>query len=232
MRSDLSGTTKVVFAILIDASNEKNVVSIGVRKIADKAGVTVETVCAATRKLVEIGLLKLVAGRTGQRNAYQVLTAQKIRAPKKSERSEKPNGTARKTRAQAPKESEHVSSKKKRQEESASTSITYDREKISFVGISDGDRKRWTEKFPSVHIDDQLEKAAAWVSDNKTPKNIRLFLHNWLERDAKRTSADGTGGNGPPEPYSEEWWALREPELEETFDKPAKLGKYAERANP
>ena len=53
-----------------------------------------------------------------------------------------------------------------------------------FTGITDKDRREWSEAFPAVDISRQLAAAHLWLKSNpaKKKKNIRRFITGWLTR--------------------------------------------------
>jgi hypothetical protein len=53
-----------------------------------------------------------------------------------------------------------------------------------FAGITDKDRKCWSEAYPAVDLSRQLAAASEWLKSNpaKKKKNIRRFITGWLSR--------------------------------------------------
>lgn len=58
-----------------------------------------------------------------------------------------------------------------------------------FSNITTEHFAKWSEVAPGVDHDFELEKADAWLRENKKPKSYSLFLLNWMKR-AKPTTAD------------------------------------------
>ncbi|GEM_PF-3000373 len=107
--------------------------------------------------------------------------------------------------------------------------IAFDREAVLFTGITDETFDRWTRTYPLVNIEHEIAAAGEWLADNpdRQKSNYHRFLTNWFNR--TQDQATKSGKSGPVE-GTEEWWAERESHLQETFDKPHKIGKYAEMA--
>jgi len=102
--------------------------------------------------------------------------------------------------------------------------ISFDPDAGEFTGIINDHREKWGEVYPDINLDHELFLAAQWLIENprKKYKSYIRFLAGWFNR------AKPSERKSEPEKYSEEWWALQEPRLEETFDKMAGYGKYAE----
>jgi len=78
--------------------------------------------------------------------------------------------------------------------------IAWSDEARAFIGIQAEDRKRWSEAYPAVNLDQEIAKAASWVIAN--PKNKKSnwprFLNNWLKSAQDRAPAKGGGGGVYP----------------------------------
>lgn len=62
------------------------------------------------------------------------------------------------------------------------TSVYFDREKLSFVGLKESNLKQLKETFNTIDIDAELKKMALWLQTSKGKKrkgNIGFIL-NWL----------------------------------------------------
>lgn len=77
-----------------------------------------------------------------------------------------------------------------------------------FSGITDKDKIRWSEAYPTVDIDLAIRQAAEWLRSNPTKlkSNYRRFLTNWLKRDQEKggnkqygSNKAQTSGRGPDE---------------------------------
>ncbi len=57
-----------------------------------------------------------------------------------------------------------------------------------FTGITDTDRKGWSEAYPAVNIPRQLAAASEWLKSNpaKRKSNHRRFLTNWFSRQQEK----------------------------------------------
>jgi len=109
--------------------------------------------------------------------------------------------------------------------------IGFDSERGVFTGISEDTFERWAKAYPLVDIEHEILASAEWLLADfgqRKKSNYHRFLTNWFKRSQDWASQDGKSKSSEPVPYSEEWWALQEPHLEETFDKPHKLGRYAQ----
>jgi len=83
---------------------------------------------------------------------------------------------------------------------SASASVLIIFNQGEFEGITDLDRKKWSEAFPACDLDGELKRMASWLIANPSKKksNYRRFIHNWLSRSQDR---GGTKGQAPSGEY-------------------------------
>jgi len=69
-----------------------------------------------------------------------------------------------------------------------------------WTGISDKDRREWSEAFPGAVIDLELAKATAWLRANPTKagrRNWRRFVVGWLQRCQDRGGSSREPGMRP-----------------------------------
>jgi hypothetical protein len=66
--------------------------------------------------------------------------------------------------------------------------ITFDWDKKKFINITDEDKLRWRDAYPSVNIDIEIRKAVEWVLSNpeKRKQKWRSFLTRWFSRTQER----------------------------------------------
>lgn len=90
----------------------------------------------------------------------------------------------------------------------------------------------WGKLNPSVELIDQIIAAVETQKESaQWQKDGGQYIPNpttWLNQQRWEDQVSQSGKSSAPILYSEEWWALQEPRLQETFDKPHKIGKYAE----
>jgi len=69
-------------------------------------------------------------------------------------------------------------------EENSEENIFFNKEKLSFEGITEQKLKKWKEAFPNCNVDIELKKMEAWLIANSTKrkKNYEKFIVNWLGR--------------------------------------------------
>ena len=76
----------------------------------------------------------------------------------------------------------------------------------------------------------ELLQAAQWLVEHPKRqgkiKSFPRFLANWFRR--TQQNVERSPANNEPVKYSEEWFAAREQQVAETFDKTFKIGQHAE----
>jgi DNA-binding transcriptional MocR family regulator len=211
-RRDLSGSAKVIFAVILGRIGHNGHAWPGIRRIANDAGVNVKTAMRAVHELSDAGLLQIENRGNGLSFSYR-LTVPETGALPKLVRKRSQNG--------------NIIRKIKKQTKKAPAKILFDPEAVIFSGISPDDLSRWQSAYPALDVEGEIGKAAEWLIANphRRRKDIRRFLVNWLSRGQKWAAERGPK---EPEKYSDEWWAAQEPRLEEEFDRPNKIGRYAE----
>ncbi len=99
-RQDLSGTDKLILAIITRRIGGNGYCWPGIQRLAQDAGVTRQTVISSTRRLEENGLLVVNRHGTGQGNEYILpkQTSLKSRPVKKADQSRNPTTTSQEIR--------------------------------------------------------------------------------------------------------------------------------------
>ena len=102
---------------------------------------------------------------------------------------------------------------------------------MQLINITDEQIEQWSKAYPDVDIQQELLAAAQWLDTNpkKRKKNYARFLTNWFKRAQDNVTARlKQFASAEPGKYSEQWWARQESNLQDSFDKPGKLGVYAQ----
>ena len=78
-----------------------------------------------------------------------------------------------------------------------------------WTGISEEDRREWSEAFPGAVIDQELAKAHAWLRANPTKagkRNWRRFVVGWLQRCQDRGGSSREPSNRPDDKPAPKRW--------------------------
>lgn len=73
--------------------------------------------------------------------------------------------------------------------------VAFDFQRGEFLFISEKDKEIWQKAFPACDIQICLHQMAAWLLANpdKTKKNYKRFIVNWLTKEQQRGGTKGTG---------------------------------------
>ncbi len=231
-RTDLGSTEKILLAIITNRIGDNGRCWPGIRTLAKDTGINTTTVQRAVAALQKAGDLIIDKRGNGRSQVYRLPASSvcKTQAPVKRRRLRNATTGACKTHAQA--RAKRTLNKKEQLKRTKADPTANDPVVLEFPTV-DGTHWQFLESklaeyrqtFPDVDAEQECRKARQWCVDNpsrqKTSRGMLKFLSGWLNRAEPRAARE-------PEKHSEAWWALQEPRLEEEFDRPNKLGLYAE----
>ena len=234
-RTDLGSTEKILLAIITNRIGKNGLCWPSVRTLARDAGIDKSTVLRAVATLQKTGDLIVDNHGQGRSQAYRLLssTVREMRTVNATPTVRKARTGVRKTRTELSAKCVHIRTSKRTNKRTIEKKpITNDPVVLEFPTVDgtywqllESKLREYQQTFPDIDAAQECRKARQWCVDNpsrqKTARGILKFLSGWLNRAEPRAGRE-------PEKHSEAWWALQEPRLEEEFDKPNKLGKYAE----
>ena len=214
-RKDLNGTDKLVLAILMFRMNKGETCNPGIRRLAEDAGISRNTVCNSLKRLEACGDLLVERGSLGQSSNYRL-----------TEKSG-PEGTPLHVVPSGPESTPLVAQKvchkrKKNKKSNNITAISLSSDPSGkWQGITDDLMSHWRQDYPGVDLDHELQRAAQWLRDNPdrhpVQKGYFTFLENWF---AKAMS------NSKPSVQNDD--DVLDDAAGDAFDKKYGLGNYAE----
>lgn len=231
-RKDLTSTDKIVLAAIVDRIGKNTQCWPGMRTIADDVGVDKSTVVIAIEHLEKTGDLIVKRTGKGKRNYYSLAenSVRKSRTVGKGGCTKNAYTGVRETLTEPYVKPVLNQTDQYNQTNSKTQKISFDSNRGEFIGISDAHRTKWGEAYPQVNLPHELLQVAQWLTEHPTRqgsiKSFGRFLANWFRR--TQQNAEQNPVNTKPVDYSEQWFAAREPDVEETFDRKFKIGHYAE----
>ena len=234
-RRDLGSTEKILLAIITNRIGKNGLCWPSVRRLARDAGIDKATVLRAVATLQKTGDLIVENHGQGKSQAYRLpsLTVREMRTVSATPTVRKARTGVRKTRTELSAKRVHIRTSKRTNKRTIGKNPLTNDPVVLEIPTVDGNHwqllesklAEYRQTFPDIDVLQECRKARQWCVDNpsrqKTARGMLKFLSGWLNRAQPKAG-------GEPQKYSEAWWALQEPRLEEQFDKPHKLGKYAE----
>lgn len=187
-RKDLRASDKIVYAVIMDHLGNNDHCWPGVRMIAKKTGLALQTVVNSIERLENGGLIYVQRNGIGKSNHYKSVS--KNRMVQKLERSKIHNSGVLKSSTEVFQKLEHNQTDLLNQTYSVSSDLNSD---FAFV-LKNGNTwhlpqdkfEQYQRVYPAIDVGSEFTKAARWLEDNparrKTGKGMARFLNGWLAR--------------------------------------------------